>query len=193
MKQEVTDSFGTYTVNTKNKPEELKNATAIYLNIFDNEGKKNACRYNIVLSAVNERGKPLDWHCPILNHYEPARWLRQVPENFIDAPFYRQMQAGLNDFKKQDVKFEKKPSAGFFKMPRHKGMPAEHRPNILNAIAFMLKEENETPYVAMRFMDLYWDGYLEETFNNRGPKWSICLTSSKMQGLKENANYDDYF
>lgn len=193
MKTEITDDFGTYTVNTKNKPEELTKADVIYLNLFDNGEKKNCARYKLSLSAGVD-GEYYDWNCSILNQFEPNLFFRNVPDDFKDAPFYRQFQKLINDAKKSDIKFEKKPSAGFFKMPRKKGMKAEQRPIILNAIAVMMMEENHNPFVAIRFQDFTWNGELEPTGNIRGPIFSVCLKSDTGSNqVEEDAKYDDYF
>jgi hypothetical protein len=195
MKQEITDDFGTYTVNTKNKPDELTNAEVIYLNIFDNGEKKNAARYKLSLSVVTDTGEYVDWNCSILNKFEPNLFFRNVPEDFKDAPFYRQFHKLINDSKNSGAKFDKKPSAGFFKLPRRRGMKAEQRPIILNAIAFMQMEENCNPFVALRFQDFTWSGEVEPTGNSRGPKFAVCLKSNtgSNQVSDEELDVNDYF
>ncbi len=193
MRKQVTDSMGTYEVNIKNKPQELINIddSAIYLNLFDNGETENACRYKLSLCVSDENKQTTDWHCNILNHYEAARWLRQVPEQHRDIPFYRQTQYRIAEIKKAIEYFDKKPSAGFFKAPRSKGMESSQRPIIPNATALMFIEKDELPYVYMRFMDMHWDGYLQPS-GKQNPKWGICLKSSIKQETVE-LDYSEYF
>ena len=194
MRKEVTDSMGTYEVNIKNKPQELIDIqdSAIYLNLFDNGKTENACRYKLSLSVSNENKKVKDWHCNILNHFEAARWLRQVPEQHRDNPFYKQTQYRIVDIKNELTYFDKKPSAGFFKEPRSKGMEASLRPILPNATAMMFIEKDELPYVYMRFMDMHWDGYLEPT-GKQNPKYNICLKSNKKPEPTVELDYSEYF
>ena len=193
MQKEVTDSMGTYVVNIKNKPAELIHTddSAIYLNLFDNGETQNACRYKLSLSVSDKNKKVKDWHCNILNHYEPGRWLRKVPEVYRENPFYKQTQQTIADIKKGIDYFDKKPSTGFFKAPRYKGMESSERPILPNATAMMFIEEGELPYVYMRFMDMHWDGYLGLT-GTRHPKWSICLKSSINPEIVE-LDYTEFF
>lgn len=194
MKQEVTDTIGTYTVNTKNKPVELDQAETIYLNIFDNGERDNAARYKIALSVVTDTGQHIDWYCSILNKFEPSLFFRSVPEAAREQPFYRQVHKLINDVKKSDMIFEKKPSAGFFKLPRTKGMKKEQRPIIINAIATMFIEKGELPIVAVRFMDFTWNGEVPETRSSKGPTWSICLKSNTGgMNVENDIDVDDYF
>lgn len=195
MKLEVTDTIGTYTVNTKNKPVELEQAETIYLNIFDNGERENAARYKIALSVTTENGEHIDWYCSVLNKFEPGLFFRSVPEAAKDQPFYRQVHKLINDLKNSGMTFEKKPSAGFFKLPRTKGMKIEQRPIIINAIATMFIEEGELPVVAVRFMDFTWNGEVPKTAkSHKGPKWSICLKSNTSgMTAQKDIDVDDYF
>lgn len=196
MKTQVTDDWGTYTVNTKNKPQELIDAEVIYLNIFDNGERKNVARWKLSLSVVTDKGEYVDWNCSILNKFEPNLFYRNVPEDFKEAPFYRQIHQLINDAKKSGMMFDKKPSAGFFKLPRRRGMKAEQRPVILNAIACMMMEENSLPYVAIRFQDFTWAGEVEknESHSPKAPKFSVCLKSNTGSNqVEEDVKYDDYF
>lgn len=197
MRKQVTDEMGTYEVNIKNKPEELTQVdeTAIYLNLFDNGDIENACQYKLSLGVVSPNKEKLDWYCPILNHMEAARWLRQVPDEHRDNPFYKQTQYKIAEIKKSGIKFKKSPSAGFFKAPRSKGMENSKRPNLPNATAMMFIEDGQNPYVYMRFMDVYWNGYLEPLgkTGGRGPKWAACLKTSHKQEEVVELDYDEYF
>lgn len=195
MRKQVTDDLGTYEVNTKMKPQELidVDGSAIYLNLFDNGENENACRYKLSLAVTDANKKSTDWHCPILNKWEPARWLRQVPDEVKDNPFYRQMQSKLNELRRAGIAFDKSPSAGFFKAPRSKGMAADKRPNLPNAIAMLTIAANDNPLVMMRFMDYTWSGFLEPTGKKFGPKWSICLKNNYEQDEVEELDYDEYF
>ena len=194
MRKQLTDTMGTYEVNIMNKPQELIDIqdSAIYLNLFDNGEKYNACRFKISLSVSDENKKVKDWHCNILNHFEAARWLRQVPPEHTDNPFYKQTQYRIADIKKEITYFDKKPSAGFFKEPRSKDMEASMRPMLPNAIAMMFIEKDELPYVYMRFMDMYWDGYLEPT-GKIHPKYSVCLKSTTKPEPEVKLDYSEYF
>ena len=193
MKKQVTDSMGTYEVNIKNKPKELINIddSAIYLNLFDNGECVNSCRYKLSLSVSNQNKKVKDWHCNILNHFEAARWLRQVPEPHIDNPFYKQTQYRIAEIKNVSDYFDKKPSAGFFKEPRSKGMENSKRPVLPNATAMLFIESNQLPYVCMRFMDMHWEGYLQQT-GKSNPKWAVCVKAS-VEEETFDIDYNDYF
>jgi len=198
MRKRCTDSMGTYEVNIQNKPQELTHVdeTAIYLNLFDNGNIENACRYKLSLgvSSPSSSTENKDWYCPILNHMEAARWLRQVPEQHRDNPFYRQTQYKIAEIKKSGMKFVKSPSAGFFKAPRSKGMENSKRPNLPNATAMLFIEEDQNPYVYMRFMDMWWDGYLEPTGRKgRSPKFAACLKSSHKEEEYVELDYSEYF
>ena len=194
MRKQVTDNLGDYQVNVSNKPQELENASAIYLNLFDNGDKVNAARYKLALSVVTDEGEHLDWYCSILNDFEPNLFYRSVPKQLREAPFYRQVHEYINAVKKeQDLKFDKKPSAGLFKLPRKKGMMVEQRKLIYNAIGFLMIEKNTSPIVMIRFMDFTWNGELESTGNQRGPKWSVCLKSNTQQQIDNDVDYEDYF
>tara|TARA_R110001606_G_C15343005_1_gene646769 strand:+ start:364 stop:951 length:588 start_codon:yes stop_codon:yes gene_type:complete len=195
MKTTVTDDLGTYEINTKMKPQELINTenSAIYLNLFDNGERDNACQYKLSLAVVDENKTSTDWHCPILNKWEPGRWLRQVPEQVKDNTFYRQMQVKLNELRRSEIPWEKSPSAGFFKAPRSKGMESAKRPNLPNAIAMLAIAENDNPLVMMRFMDFTFNGFLEPTGKKFGPKWSVCLVSSYKPEEAEELDYSEYF
>ena len=196
MRTEVTDELGTYSVNTQNKPQELETANAIYLNIFDNGEKENAARYKVVLSVVTDEGKHIDWTCSILNHFEPNQFYRPLPEQFKEMPFYRQIHQTINMAKKDNTGFDKKPSAGFFRLPRSKGMKKEQRKIIPNAIAMLIIEKDKLPLVSLRFIDYTFTGEVEETNsdNSRAPKWSVCLKSTT-QVFDEDVNVDvsEYF
>jgi hypothetical protein len=193
MKKQVTDSMGTYEVNIKNKPEELIHTddSAIYLNLFDNGETENACRYKLSLCVSDKNKKITDWHCNILNHYEAARWLRNVPEAYRENPFYKQTQRRIADIKKEIDNFDKKPSAGFFKAPRSPGMESSKRPVLPNATAMMFIEQGEPPYVYMRFMDMHWEGYLSPK-GASNPTYGICLKSSLKEETVE-LDYTEFF
>jgi hypothetical protein len=195
MRKQVIDTLGEYTVNIKDKPEELTRATAVYLNLFDNGDRENAARYKLTLSAVDQMGNHLDWTCSILNHFEANQFYRSVPISLRDVPFYRQIHETVNAIKKEDCRFVKKPSAGFFRLPRHKGMTAEQRQIIPNALAMLFIEENQPPMVVLRFMDITFHGELCETGNikRNAPKWSVCLKSNSLQDITQNVNVEDYF
>lgn len=184
MRKQITDVMGTYEVNIKNKPEELINTdnSAIYLNLFDNGEIPNAVRYKLSLCVSDENKQTTDWHCNILNDWEAARWLRQVPQEYRGNPFYKQTQYAIADIKNNHDYFDKRPSAGFFKAPRTKGMEASQRPILPNATAMMFIVKDANPYVYMRFMDYHWDGYLQPNSNSKqNPKYSMCIKSSKKE------------
>jgi hypothetical protein len=193
MRTQVTDNLGDYQVNVGNKPQELENASAIYLNLFDNGDKVNAARYKLALSVVTDEGEHLDWYCSILNDFEPNLFYRSIPTQLKEAPFYRQVHEFINNLKRSGIIFDKKPSAGLFKLPRKKGMQAEQRKLIYNAIGFMMIEKDALPLVSIRFMDFTWNGELQPTGNERGPKWSVCLKSNTQEQIDDDIDYADYF
>ena len=192
MRQEIQDDFGTYAVKTTNRLQ-IENATAIYLNLFDNGEKQDACQYKLVLSLVMSDGKYEDYICPILNFFEPLRWLRSVPEQVRDEPFYRQIQKILKDIKKSDSKFDKEPSAGFFRKKKTKQRQKNEKIiSIPNAIGAMFIEKDDLPFVAIRFVDFAWAGSLEENQNDKGPKYTACLKSTEYAPEFDD-DFNEYF
>ena len=192
MRQEIQDDFGTYAVKTTNRLK-IEEAKAIYLNLFDNGEKQDACQYKLVLSLVMSDGSYEDYICPILNFFEPLRWLRSVPEQIRDEPFYRQIQKVLKDVKKSGAKFDKEPSAGFFRQKRTKTKQKNEKIiSIPNAIGSMFIEKDDLPFVAIRFVDFTWAGSLEENENQNGPKYTACLKSTEY-APEFNDDFNEYF
>lgn len=191
MRKQITDDFGTYETKTWNRIP-VEDAQTIYLNIFDNvENGDNVCRYKLVFTVVMDDDYQ-DYHCPILNHFEPARWLRSIPDGIKDEPFYRDFHRAINRAKKKDISYEKLPSAGFFKLPRKKGMKAGSRNNIPNAIAMMVIEKGEDPVVAIRFVDFTWSGTVSKNDSNKGPAYSVCIKSGSSD-FSSNLDFSEYF
>jgi hypothetical protein len=192
MRQEIQDEFGTYAVKTTNRLP-IEEAKSIYLNLFDNGEKQDACQYKLVLSLVMSDGKYNDYICPILNHFEPLRWLRSVPSGVRDEPFYRQIQQLMKDAKKSGAQFDKEPSAGFFRQKRTKlKQKNEKIISIPNAIGCMFIEKGDLPLVAIRFVDFAWAGALEENMSDNGPAFTACLKSTEY-APEFSDDFSEYF
>ena len=201
MRQEITDELGTYTVNTKNALD-FDTATSAYISLFDNGERKNAARYKVILSLVKEsdNGSAVyeDYICPIINHYEPERFFRMVPDEVKDQPFYRQMQSAIKELKShahdEQVRFVKSPSMGMFRIKRSKGQSKTGNPvSILNAIAMLHIQEDCNPMVTIRFSGFTWTGHLEETNSesDAAPTHSFCLKTSDTPSTKVDVS--EYF
>ena len=191
MRKQITDDFGTYETKTKNRLP-VEEAKSIYLNIFDNKERDNACRFKLVLSLVMDDDYQ-DYICPVLNHFEPARWLRLVPDGIKDEPFYRDFHRAINHIKKQDVEFEKLPSAGFFRPKRTKTLQQTKQiMSIPNAIAMMTHQTDCDPFVAIRFVDFTWSGSVKSNEKTTGPDYSVCIKSSATEDLND-VDYSEYF
>jgi hypothetical protein len=190
MRKQITDDFGTYETKTKNRIP-VEEAKSIYLNIFDNKERDNACRYKLVLSLVMDDDYQ-DYICPVLNHFEPARWLRSVPDGIKDEPFYRDFHRAINTWKKQDVEFDKFPSAGFFRPKRTKSLQQTQQiMSIPNAIGLMCQMKDEDPFVAIRFVDFAWSGAVKPNEKAKGPDYSVCIKASATD--LADIDYSEYF
>jgi len=197
----INDNLGEYEVNTKNALD-IDGAKSVYVSLFDNGDRKNAARYKVTLALVNEEnGETIyeDYVCPIINHYEPERFFRMVPDEIKDNPFYRQMQSAINEIKKdahnQQLKFNKSPSMGMFRIKRSKSQSKTGEPvSILNAIAMLHIQEDCDPYVVIRFSDFTWSGELQPTGSEHtsSPTHSICVKTSDTPNRKK-AVVSDYF
>lgn len=200
MRQEITDALGTYTVNTKNALD-FDEATSAYISLFDNGERKNAARYKVILSLVkDDNGSAVyeDYICPIINHYEPERFFRMVPDEAKDQPFYRQMQSAIKQLKihahDEQLKFTKSPSMGMFRIKRSKTQSKTSNPvSILNAIAMLHIQQDCDPMVTIRFSNFTWSGHLEETNSesDAAPTHSFCLKTSDTPSTKIDVS--EYF
>ena len=169
------DRLGTYEIPTHNKPIDENTINRIYLSLFDNgENIKQSCRFKVVLSFLDEDGNRKEFIAPILNQFEPGRWLRSVDEKHRENPFYRQAIEFKDEIKKTiDGKFHKKFSAGFFY-----DTDIGHRNPNNGAYAYMIWVDGMEPMVGFRFFDYSIDATempLNEYLKGRGPKWSLVL------------------
>ena len=169
--KDVTDKIGTYQMKTTNKLINEDDYSKIYFNLFDNGEKENASRYKVNLLFTDDSGNQRTFIAPILNHFEPARWLRNIPVEYREFAFYRQILETNANLKKDPVKFEKKFSAGFF----HESV--EDAPTLNTAIAFGFIEDGTMPMFGFRFWDFTWFGELELSGLNKknSPKWSKSI------------------
>jgi len=150
MITEITDLLGTAQVNTRTKPFDVNDAEAIYLHLFDNGNVNDSCRFKVSLNFVLPDHRAT-FIAPILNKFEPARWLRSVNEDDRQRPFYKQFQEWRRDIKnefKGIVKFEKEPSAGFFY-----NQATGHNFPFDCAYAYMFWAESAQPQIGFRFFD----------------------------------------
>ena len=145
-----TDTLGTYTIGTTTKLVNENNADAIYLALFDNgEDTTNSCRFKVALTFMTEHGRK-QFVAPILNHFEASRWLRSVPEEHRENPFFRQaleMRASLKG-EYGASEFEKQFSCGFF-YDTDEG----HKCPQASAYAYMLWAKGSQPIVGFRYFD----------------------------------------
>lgn len=171
-----TDNLGTFGISTKTKPLDEKDANSIYLALFDNgEETTNSCRFKVVLSFINDDGTKKQFIAPILNTFEPARWLRSVDEKHREQPFYQQAIDMKNDIKKGTYKFHKKFSAGFF-YDKEIG----HKSPYDCAYAYMIWQDNRQPLVGVRFFDYSIEATEmpdNQYVSGRGPKWNKVIQS----------------
>ena len=177
MKITKEDNLGTYEISTKTKPIDENDANSIYLALFDNGPKTtNSCRFKVVLSFIKEDGTRKQFIAPILNQFEPGRWLRSVDKKHREQPFYRQAIETKNKIKKRgDDTFHKKFSAGFF-YDKETGHKSPHN----CAYAYMVWQDNEQPMVGVRFYDYSInpvDMPDNQYVSGRGPKWNKVIQS----------------
>jgi len=185
MLVEIQDSLGSAQINVKTKPVDENQANAIYLAVFDNGPEaKNSCRFKVSMNFVFDDGTRKEFIAPILNHFEPARWLRSVPEEHREKPFYRQaLEIRAHLKKTKTEKFQKDFSCGFFY-----DVELGHEHPMNGAYAYFVKtDEHEDPVVGFRFFDYVGDFENvpeNEYHKGRGPKWNrVLLKADKEKGM----------
>lgn len=172
----ITDTIGTYEI--PQNPYELMKANSIYLNLFHNEGQKNSNEWKVTMSVYDENGSRETYTAGILNTFEPARWFRNIPQQYREYDFYQdflKFRAGL-----KGLPLEKKPSAGFFY-----SNSIGHESPFNTAYAYMFKEKDELPYVGIRFWDFYWSGELavNQYKKGNGPDYTTIIVEKPKKGM----------
>ena len=182
---EQTDTLGTYTIGTTTKLVNENDADAIYLALFDNgENSVNSCRYKVALTFITEHGRK-QFVAPILNYFEPARWLRSVNQDHREQPFYRQALEMRANIRKEmgASSFQKEFSAGFF----YDSDEGHKCPNA-SAYAYMIWENSMQPMIGIRYYDYVID--LTEMPDNdfakgSAPKWNKVIKEKSEQGMRQ--------
>lgn len=185
MITEITDLLGTTGVSTKTKPFDVEEAEAIYLHLFDNGDVNDSARYKVSLNFILPQNRAT-FIAPILNHFEPARWLRSVNEQDRQRPFYKQFQEWRRDIRnefKGVVNFTKEPSAGFFY-----NQATGHNYPYDCAYAYMLWQEGALPQIGFRFFDYVSNGMYELNENEykgstAAPAWRFTIKDKPKKGM----------
>jgi hypothetical protein len=177
MKQ-ITDEIGTYDIPTNQY--DFDNANAIYLNVFHNEGQINSNEWKVCLNVYYENGNRETFTAGIINKFEPARWLRSIPQDYREFAFYRDFLEWRNQAKKLEVKWDKKASAGFFY-----SNSLGHDSPFNTAYAYIVKQEEQDPIVGIRFWDYTYFGQVpvNKFLKGKGPKWTLVLKEPKKKGM----------
>lgn len=182
---EQTDTLGTYTIGTTTKLVNENDADGIYLALFDNgENSVNSCRYKVALTFLTEHGRK-QFVAPILNYFEPARWLRSVAQQHREQPFYRQALQMRANLKKEmgASEFEKEFSAGFF----YDSEEGHKCPNA-SAYAYMVWAKGEQPMIGFRYYDYALDltSIPDNEFAKGGaPKFNLILKNQADHGMRQ--------
>lgn len=179
----IKDAIGVYELKTTLKPIDEENASAIYLNVFDNGEVENSARWKVNLTFEMKDGTRREFVASILNHFEPARWFdsAKIADEWKEKSFYRDVLVARNELKKAEISFDKKFSAGFF----HESVKGttNKKPNMPQAIAYMFKQEDENPVVGIRFFDfaVHTETFVNPSNRKNAPAYSVCLKSNKKE------------
>jgi hypothetical protein len=175
----IKDMMGTYEIPTNN-PIDYDAANAIYINLFHNEGAINASEWKVGINVMRDNGSRDTYFAAMLNHFEPARWFRNIPVEYREKPFYRDFLHLRKEIKDQGIHCEVKPTAGFF-------YSAElgHDSPFNTAYAYMFMEKDAFPKVGIRFWDFTWFGDLEinQYRKGKGPLYTAVIKQRQSKGM----------
>lgn len=176
---EVTDIMGTYEVPTNN-PIKYDEADAIYINLFHNEGAINSNEWKVGINVLSSDGERDTYFAGVLNKFEPARWFRNIPEQYREFSFYQDFLKLRQAIKHEGINCEVKPTAGFFY-----SSTLGHDCPFNTAYAYMFIEKDTLPKVGIRFWDFTWFGDLEVNQYRKGkaPAYTAIIKEKKSKGM----------
>jgi len=178
MKQliKITDAIGTY--EAPENPIGLMDAQSIYINLFHNKNQKNSNEWKVTLSVYDENGTRETYTAGILNKFEPARWFRNIPQQYREKDFYQDFLKHRHELR--GFAMDKASSAGFFY-----SNSLGHDSPFNTAYAYMHKEKDHIPMVGIRLWDFYWFGELPENQykTGNGPDYSAIIIEKPKKGM----------
>jgi hypothetical protein len=174
--KKITDTIGTYDI--PENPYDLMNSNSIYLNLFHNKEQSNSNKWKVTLTTYDDHGSRETYTAGILNTFEPARWFRNIPQQYREFDFYQDFLKFRSELK--GMSMEKKPSAGFFY-----SNTLGHDSPFNTAYAYMFKETDQLPMVGIRFWDFYWFGELgvNDYKKGNGPDYTVTITERPKKGM----------